>query len=184
MGPQHDPTDPHINPSVAERLRRNASDAGDIREWAAGDAGGANNDGWRRGWWVLMARIMGIILTMLAMMPSIGMAQERAPMGMNVCGEENPGDLAGRNACYAEWRRSGLLVRRYYETYVEDGTFWDGFSSALFRNPYKLNRRNLFGNCSAGQVFSGNFWDNQFDFREVWACIARHDKEAAKWDMI
>ena len=131
-----------------------------------------------------MARMTGIIVAIFAALPLMGHAQERAEMGVNVCRDAHPTDLTARNACYSEWRRSALLVRRYHETYVEGGSFWDGFTSALLPNPYKINRRNLFGNCSAGQVFSGNFWDNQFDFREVWACIARHDKEAAKWDMI
>lgn len=136
-----------------------------------------------------MKQLLSVFVAVLCLVPFVGHAQERATQGINVCREENPADLEARNSCYNDWRRAAILVRRYHETYVQSGeTFFDGFiegmKMSVLINPYKLNRRRLFGNCSAGQLFNGNMWNDTMDFRSVWSCIAEHDTEAAKWDMI
>ncbi len=129
--------------------------------------------------------LRALIITIFAsVIPIMAFAQERLTMGDKICREEHLDSLSAREICYDDWLRSALLVNRYVETYVDNASVWDTFMSALLANPFKLNRQNLFGNCSAGQLLSGNLWDNEIDFRKVWDCIARHDKEAAKWDMI
>lgn len=118
----------------------------------------------------------------------IAHAQERAPEGVEFCREKAAKSILAGTICYENWERSLLLYLRYSEfagVIDEDGNLTiPSFSDIFVINPFKLNRRRLLDNCTTTQVFNGNIFSGNLDYKEIWACIVKTDPVAARWDTI
>ncbi len=130
-----------------------------------------------------MAVMVGFLLS-----GPMAFAQQRAAEGVEFCAENAKPGPAAQEICYLKWESGLQLVLRY----LRHGGILDesnepiplSLSAAFSWNPFRVNPRDVFGGCSATQLFNGNMFSGVSDYAAVWECIARRDKSVAGWGAI